>query len=209
VALADILKRIDADAKGESDAIIAEAEREAEEMLAEAKKRAAAHSEQMLARARDEADNEASTRLAAARLDARDRMLGVKQDLVERVLKDIVSRIEGLPDDEYAALIAREVADIARGDERLLVGEADHSRLSKSLPKALKEAGVKVEVGDSTKEIKHGVMLQGDRVRADVSPQALVDANRDRLTSLVADALFGNGEEPAGKDESAGSGGEG
>ncbi len=208
MAIADILKRIDSDAKSESDAIIAEAEREAAETLAAAKKRAVAESERMLERARSEAENEASTRLAAARLSARDRLLAVKQDLVEQVLGDVAVQIEGLPDDEYTELIAEEVAKIARENERLLIGEADHKRLSKHLPVALKKSGVKLDIDGATEEIQRGVILSGERVRAEVSPQALVDASRDRLTSLIADALFEDDDSAEG-DSNDSSGGEG
>lgn len=193
MALADILKRIDRDSDGESGDVLQVAEREVDRMLADAKASVAADRERELARAEMMARDDARTRIAGARLRGRDRVLGEKRVLIERVLQHAGENIEKLADDRYAALFVREIVQATRGGERILVAEADAERLAVALPAALAAAGVDAKVAGSTSLVAHGVLLEGERMRVEISPAAMVDARRAELEALVSEHLFGGG----------------
>ncbi|MDP2182208.1 MAG: hypothetical protein Q8K99_06535 [Actinomycetota bacterium] len=191
MALADILKRIDRDAEDEANDVLLTAEREAQRLHAEAEATVVADHEREVAHAQAVAQDDARTRIAGARLRGRDRVLGEKRVLIDRVLHRSVESIEKLADDRYATLHAREVARATRGGERILVAEADGPRLNATLPAALAAVGVDAELSGTTGDIAHGVLLQGERMRMEISPAAMVDARRAELEALVSKHLFG------------------
>jgi len=192
VALADILRRIEEDAEAEAAAILREAEEAAAAVRAQAQERARLRTEQVVARTKAEAEAAARTRLATARLAARDNALAAKRHLVERVLAEVVAHLEELPADEYAAFIARQVAQVARGGEALSIGQEDHMRLSARIAPALAAAGAQVSVRGTTAALDRGVLIEGDRVRVEVSARALVASRKERLVEVVSRALFGD-----------------
>lgn len=191
MALADIIKRIESDTVSEADSIVAAAQAEADRLRAGAKRAAQEHREQELARVRIEVAEAISTRIATARLNGRDLVIGEKRAFIDRALGEAVSRIESLPDAEYAALIAREVAGVVRGGEAIEVGSKDAGRLETSLPAALAAAGVDARVSGRTDDIERGVIVRGERMSVEVSVASMADARRTELESLVATTLFG------------------
>ncbi len=195
MALADIVRRIAEDARREADDLVLAAERSAAEMRRDAEARAQLEHDSLIAHGRAEAEAEAKTRLASARLGERDRMLAAKGALVRRVLDDAVSRLESLPDEEYATLIAREVSAIARGGERVALGESDNRRLATFLPPAIARIGADIEIAGSTTVIDMGALLLGERMRVEVSARALVEGRADQLSAVAGEVLFGEDSE--------------
>lgn len=197
MALADIIRRIAEDARREADDLVLAAERSAEETRQEARVRAQFEHDSLVARGRAEAEAEGKTRLASARLGERDRMLAAKGALVRRVLDDAISRLESLPDEEYAALIAREVSALARGGEHVALGESDSRRLATFLPPAIARIGTDIEIAGTTGAIGMGALLLGERMRVEVSARALVEGRADHLSAVAGEILFGEADESA------------
>lgn len=193
MALADILQRIAQDAADEAAAIVREAEEAASRLRADAHAQAADRHERTVESARGRATEEARTRLARARIAARDSALAARREMVDRVLAETVARLERLPAAGYTAFIAREVAGVARGGERLSIASADAERLVPGLADALADAGVEVRYAGLTEALAHGVVLEGDRVRGEVSPAAVVAAHAEALTARIVGDLFDRG----------------
>lgn len=192
MALGDIVRRIEDDARREAEGILMEAERAAGELRSQAEMRARTARDRIIEQGHAEADAEARTRLASARLQARDRLLAARGDLVRRAIAMAVARLEELPDATYTALLAKHVVRSARGIVRIVVGQADESRLRAHLPGALAGAGVAAEIEGSTDAITRGLLLLGDRMQVEVSPRALVEAEHDRLDDIAVAVLFGH-----------------
>jgi vacuolar-type H+-ATPase subunit E/Vma4 len=192
VALADILQRIEHDSLAEAAEILSVAEDGAAAVRADAQERARARTRQVVEHTTHEAEAAARTRLATARLGARDNALAAKRHLVERVLAEVAETLESLPAEEYAAFIAHEVKQVARGGESVSVGHEDHGRLGIGLAPALAAAGCQVAIRGVTGAIDRGVLIEGDRVKVEVSARSLVASRRDHLVALVSDALFGD-----------------
>ncbi len=190
MALADILQRIDRDADAEANAVVLAAEAHAERLRHEAQAESVAHREHEIARAEREAADDARTRLAGARLRGRDRVLAEKRALIERAIGSAEASIVALPDDRYVALMVREISASARGGEKISLGEADAARLG-GLQEALAAADVNAAVVGATSAVKHGVVLEGDRMRVEVSPAALIESRRGELEAHIMETLFG------------------
>ncbi|GAB4277237.1 MAG: hypothetical protein Kow0056_08520 [Coriobacteriia bacterium] len=196
MALADILRRIESDADEEAFCILDEAKREADWIVEQAKGEAELLRERILAEARAEAEREKETALANARLQARDRSVAARLELVSRVLRQAEETLLGLPDDEYAAFIARSIVRQARGDERVLIGSEDEGRLASQLPEAVSKAAeeegitLALEYADERVPGERGVILMGERSRVEVSPAAILRERAAEMKALAARALF-------------------
>lgn len=189
MAIADIITRIEDDARAEAAAIVAAAQEHADAFVAAAQTEAEREAAHIRARGADVARVEADTLLANARLAARDAMLQAKKDLAERVLENVREAVESLPDDEYAAFIARETARAAVPGQRVLVAPADAGRLSE-LQSRLDTLGVNVTVSGEATGLKRGARIEGDGVRVEVSPAAYVAEHHADMLQVAVRALF-------------------
>ena len=189
MAIADIITRIELDAQAEADALLAAARERAEAAIAAVRAEAERDAARIRARGAAGARVEADTLLANARLAARDGLLGAKKELAEHVLDEARARLESLPDDEYAAFIAREVVRVAVSGQVVRVAPADSEKLA-SLGERLAAAGAPVTVAGEATGLARGVRVEGDGVRVEVSPAAYVAERHDRLLPLAVRALF-------------------
>ena len=191
MALADIVRRIDSDAETEAAAIVTAAQDDADRFVESADREAVKARELSLERARTAAKEEASLRVAGARLRGRDRLLSEKRVLVDRVFTRAHAALVSLPDDEYAMLLAQDIASATRGGEDVMLGTEDADRLQAHLPGALESFGCDARVMEEPATLSRGALLVGDRMRVEVSIDSLIAARREEYETLVADYLFG------------------
>ncbi|MDO9108448.1 MAG: hypothetical protein Q7U89_05595 [Coriobacteriia bacterium] len=194
MALSDIIQRIDRDADAEAFALLAVAEERSAAQHTAVTAAAEADKAALLAKSAHQSEQDARTLVATARLRGRDRVLAEKRVLIARALDKAVESIEALDDALYAKVLATGVVKVARGGEIIRPASADAARLAGTLEPALSAVGIKATVGEPVVDLAHGILVQGDRVRAEVSARAMVDANRSELESLVAEKLFGGDE---------------
>lgn len=189
MAIADIITRIEQDAQAEADALLAAARDRAEAAVAAVKSEAERDAARIKSRGAEVARVEAETLLANARLAVRDGLLGAKRELAERVLGEARERLESLPDDDYAAFIAREVVRVAAPGQVVRVAPADGQRLA-SLGERIVAAGAPVTIAGEAEGLVRGVRVEGDGVCVEVSPAAYVTERHDRLLPVAVRALF-------------------
>ncbi|MBN2405585.1 MAG: hypothetical protein JXE06_08390 [Coriobacteriia bacterium] len=195
MALADIIGRIESDAGAEGRALTDGARARAEAIMAEAKREGEHFHERAVHDARRDAESRAATLLANARLSARDEMLSGKRALVERVLREAEEQLLALDDEAYSRLIARGIVRAAHGGDHVRVAAADKMRLSglaSAVQALLAEEGINRELvfSEETADIAHGVILQADRVSAEISPASLIAGRRDELAGVASSRLF-------------------
>lgn len=192
MAIDDIVGKIAEDAGQEAAVLLAAAEADAARVTAEASARADEAAAKVVAREAALAERDAATILANARLQARDAMLVARLELGAEVLDKAREALVALPDDEYAALLARGVAGSVKGGETVLLGSADAQRLRAILPAALAAAGAgTLQLGDAPADVERGVAVHGERTRVDVSPAAIIAERRNELLALAGAELFG------------------
>jgi len=194
VALADIIAKIESDAAEEAAGIVAVAEEQAATRLADARSKAEAHTAEVLQAAATAAKREADTVVVNARLHARDAEVTARRALVEEALHAAAEAIAQLPDDRYAAFLASRIAGAAKGGESLSLGSEDAERATRvSAALSALAPDLSLVVSDTPAPFLRGALLTGDRVRVDLSLDAIVEERRDELEMIVARALFGQG----------------
>jgi len=194
VALADILNRIDIDANSEGQAFIDAAQAEADRLLADARAHADEAAETIRRAAAREASLEAATLLANARLAARDALLTAKREVLDGALVRLAEQIVAMPDDRYAAYLARAIAGVARGGERVRVAAADAGRLDglRAAVDAVAGRDLGLVFDSTAADIEHGVMLLGERDSVDLSIAGIIDGQREELLMRLAALVFGD-----------------
>lgn len=195
MALADIIDRIEGDAVREGQSLLDAAQAEAEQLLTAARDEAEGAAKRAVADAEREAARDAATLVAAARLAARDEALAGRRALIERAMAALADRLVALPDAEYVEYLADAIAKSARGDERVLVAEADRDRLgdlAAAVEVRARELGRELALAypDEPAPVAAGVLLEGERESVDLSIVGLIETRRESLVMEVADALF-------------------
>jgi vacuolar-type H+-ATPase subunit E/Vma4 len=191
VALKDILTRIGTDGDTEAQAILSTAKEQAAALVAEATERAKAHRAQVAAAAQATAAREADTILVNARLAARDAEVSARRALIDEVLAATAEALAALPDGEYVRFLAGRIAREASGGERLSFGSEDRDRANavvRELERIAPQLEVSVSGGPAS--FARGALLEGARVRADLSLAALVEECREELEIVAARVLF-------------------
>ena len=191
MALADILTRIDGDTESETGAILSAAKERAGTIVAEATARAGAHRTEVAAAATAAATREADTIVVNARLAARDAEVTARRRLLDEAFVAAADALAALPDAEYARFLAARVAAVARGGETLSFGAADMGRAILVIDEIARIAPqLPLQVAEKPAPFERGALLEGPRVRANLSLAALIDENRDDLEVAVARVLF-------------------
>lgn len=194
MALADIIRKIETDADSEAQALISAAEERATAVMATARQRAEEERDALLARSGAEAEREASRLVAAAKLSSRDEALRQRRMLLDEVLNQTVEALAAMPDAEYATFLAANIIAVARGGESLRLGAADANRAA-ALTEALRllAPGLNLQLVTEPAPFDRGALVEGERVRADLSLASLVEERRDQLELTLASVLFSEG----------------
>ncbi len=195
MALADIIRRIEDDARIEADAVVARASNEAAAHLAEAAQHTKEEVDRLVLNARKEAEAAASTRIAAARLAARDEALRARRALLDEALQAVVDAIAALDDDDYVRLLGERLVAGARTGDTVSLGRADATR-EEALRAfvAAHPTELSLEWTDAPAPVERGVVLSAARTSLEITPRTLVEARRADVEAMLAAALFGNME---------------
>lgn len=189
MAIADIITRIEQDAQAEAEAIIAAARQRADAIVAEAQTDSEKQAARIKAHNAEAARVEAEMLLANARLAARDELLRAKQELAGRVIAGVRTALETLPDDDYAAFIARETARVAVPGQHVRVAAADVQRLA-DLAARVAALGVEITMDGEADGLARGVSVESDGVRVEVSPAAYVAERHGDILQIAVRELF-------------------
>jgi len=189
-----ITERITEDVRREIDQLDDETRRKAAEIQARCEAQAKQESEDILARGRKAAEERVERLGSVSRLEARKTILAAKQEMVGRAFDLAVDRLAGLPEADYTALLAKLAAGAARsGREQVVLSQKDRTRYGKQVVtqanKLLGERGA-LTLSEEARPIRGGLILRGDRVEVNCSFETLVRLQRDALAAQVAQVLF-------------------
>ena len=127
-----ITGRIAQDAQAEAEAILAQARAQADEIAAKYDKQAQAEAQAILQRGTQAAQQREERLGSVAQLEARKLTLGAKQEMVEQAFRKALEKLCALPDEEYAALLAKLAAQASRtGREQVILSQKDRTRFGK------------------------------------------------------------------------------
>jgi len=187
-----ILQRIDSEAQSEVDAILAKAKQEA----ADAEAKASAEAEKLAADIDARGDKDAAEReerlVSVAQMEARQKILAAKQEVMEEAFTGALDKLCGAPDEEYAALCAGLLVKAAPGGKGEAVFAKDRQNAGRMAVEAANKAlgGGSLKLSPETRPIKGGFILLSGNVEVNCSFETLVRLQRSEAAGDVARLLF-------------------
>jgi len=193
MAVEDILKKIESDAREAALAIVAEMEREAETVLDGARTKAAREKERLKARAEQRAAEERNRIMTLAKLSARRDLLSEKQRLIDEVFAGAREKMIALGRDDYRrAMRAYLIDNVESGDEEVVVAEGDDRIDQAFLDEVSREIGRGggLRLSKERRPIGGGFVLVSGRTEVNCALDTILRAARERLETEVAGILF-------------------
>ena len=125
-----ITARIQADAQAEASQILQEGEKKAAGVKAEYQARAEREAKALRQEGEAAAQRQLERLESAAVMEAKTQMLSAKQACLEEAFAKTQEKLLALPDEEYAALLARMAVQAAKtGREEVILNARDHKRV--------------------------------------------------------------------------------
>lgn len=194
--LPDIIRKIEETSTAESRKVLDEAEDRRRTIVSAAQAEASTRRDQILGEARSQAGKAES--LSKARADAlrRQLVLKAKQELVDSVFADALTKMSSMPSAQYKDTILQAIRSFATGTETVTFGPEDQARLgpdfakeaNAALVKAGKQGQIKVTYGTSS--LGGGLILTNGGVAENITFTALIGRLRDEMEMEVARVLF-------------------
>ena len=184
-----ITDRIEADAREQAKAIIAEAEAKCAEIRKENEKKAQERTK--------DCESGLERRKSAAEMDAKKSVLALKQDCVAEAFDMAKRRLADMPEDSYVGFLASLAASAAAdGSGEIVLSARDRERCGKAVLEranaALAAKGLTpaLTLAADSREISGGLILRQGGVEVNCSIEALVEALKGPMTADVARTLF-------------------
>ena len=193
-----IIGQIEADARREAAALKEQAEAQAREVRNRGQVRGEREAARILEEGRVTAAGREERLVSAARLEERKKLLALKQRLVGRAFERALQRLCALPEEEQIDFLSRLAAAAAlTGWERVVLSPSGRARWGGQVVRranaALGERG-RLTLSEGSRDIKGGLVLEGEQTEVDCSFEALVREQREALSASVARFLFEEGD---------------
>lgn len=192
-----ITDRIEADAREQAKAIIAEAESKCAEIRKENEKKAQERYLQLIRNGTKDCESGLERRKSAAEMDAKKSVLALKQDCVAEAFDMAKRRLADMPEDSYVGFLASLAASAAAdGSGEIVLSARDRERCGKAVLEranaALAAKGLTpaLTLAADSREISGGLILRQGGVEVNCSIEALVEALKGPMTADVARTLF-------------------
>lgn len=192
-----ITDRIEADAREQAKAIIAEAEAKCAEIRKENEKKAQERYLQLIRNGTKDCESGLERRKSAAEMDAKKSVLALKQDCVAEAFDMAKRRLADMPEDSYVGFLASLAASAAAdGSGEIVLSARDRERCGKAVLEranaalAAKGLAPALTLAADSREISGGLILRQGGVEVNCSIEALVEALKGPMTADVARTLF-------------------
>ena len=188
-----IIAHIQADAKAQADAILAQAEQQCAEIRQNYEIKARdAYGEKIRVGVKANQDKlDSIDRLV--RMEGRKSVLALKQEMVSASFDRACEMLVSLPGDKYVELLAKLAAQASvSGDEELVLNERDRAGIGEAVVKAANEklGGGKLTLAGETGDFKGGLILRRGSIEANCTVELLVELCRGEMSAQLAKVLF-------------------
>jgi V/A-type H+-transporting ATPase subunit E len=197
VSIENIVAKILGDAEKQVQAIHAAGYVSEEAKLAEAKQVATAQAEGLVAAAEARVAEEGARRLTAARLEARKKLLAVKQSVMEEAFVAALAELRALPVGEQRKLVSAMLLDAAEtGAEQVACAKEDsHIFTPAFIAEVNASLAAQGKRGELTLAKEHrptggGFYLLGENLEINATFPTLLKSVREQLEPEVAAVLF-------------------
>lgn len=192
-----IIAHIQADAKAQADAILAQAEQQCAQIRQEYEKQAKeAYGSAIRAGVRDCQEKTDSVE-RIARMEAKKALLALKQDLVSQSFDKARQRLISLPVKQMVPFLAKLAAQASvTGDEEILLSAKDRAKLGDKVVKAANELlaaqgkTADLRLAGEAGDFEGGLILRRGSVEANCTLGLLVELQRADMAAELAGVLF-------------------
>ncbi|MBO5556356.1 MAG: hypothetical protein J5927_04150 [Oscillospiraceae bacterium] len=188
-----IIAHIQADAQAQADAILAQAEQQCAAIREDfAQKAGELYSEKLRAGTKA-CQDQVDSQERIAQMEAKKSVLALKQEMVSRSFDMARARIIALPEEKYAAFLAKLAAQASTtGDEQIVLNAADRERVGAQVVK-LANARLgdgRLTLSEETGSFDGGLLLRRGNVEVNCTVELLVELCRGDMSAQLADVLF-------------------
>ena len=188
-----IIAHIQADAKAQADAILAQSELQCAEIRrsyeAQAKERYGEKIRQGVKACQDNIDSVERIN----QMEAKKSILALKQEMVSKSFEKACDMLTALPEEQYVALLAKLAAQASvSGDEEIILNARDKAAVGAAVVEkanALLPAG-KLSLSAATGDFAGGLLLRRGSIEANCTIELLVELCRGDMSAQLAKVLF-------------------
>ena len=188
-----IIAHIQADAKAQADAILAQAEQQCASIREDYGKKAKdVYGEKIRAGVKDTQDRADSIE-RLAQMESKKAVLAVKQELVSESFEKARETIVALPEEQYVAFLAKLAAQASvTGAEELVLSARDREAVGEKVVKAANARlkGGRLSLSDSTGDFSGGLILRRGSIEVNCTAELLVELCRSDMSAKLAGVLF-------------------
>ena len=188
-----IIAHIQADAKAQADAILAQAEQQCAEIRRNYERKAKdAYAEKIRLGVKSNQDKLDSVE-RLTRMESRKAILALKQEMVSAGFDKAVEELIALPQEKYIALLAKLAFQASStGDEEIVLNARDKAEIGAAVVKAANALlpGGKLTLSDDTGDFKGGLILRRGSIEANCTVELLVELCRGDMSAQLAGVLF-------------------
>ena len=188
-----IIAHIQADAKAEADAILAQAEQQCAEIKAEFDKKASDRYSERIRSGVMACQDEVDSRVRIDQMEARKGTLAVKQEMVALAFDKALEQLCNLPEEEYVAFLASLAAkaSVSR-DEEIILNARDRAAVGEKVVSAANNrlGSGRLTLAAETRDFAGGLILRRGNVEANCTAELLVELQRGELSAEIAGLLF-------------------
>lgn len=188
-----IIAHIQADAKAQANAILAQAEQQCASIRGDYEKKASAAYGDKIRAGVKECQDRVDSMERIAQMEAKKGVLALKQEMVSASFDKAQDMIIGLPKEQYAAFLAKLAAQAAvTGEEEVLLNGRDRDTVG---PAAVKAANEKLGAGKLTLaadagNFAGGLILRRGNIEVNCTVELLVELCRADMSAQLAGVLF-------------------
>lgn len=195
--LSNLTSKIIEDANIKAKEIVSSALIQETEILNKSKSQAEKRKAEIIEKSKIEAVTKKERVISNALLEVRDNKLKAKQEIIEKVFDESLTKLNNLSMEQYSSFVKNYILSLdICGDEEIIVGEKESNKISSELlsdiNSLLKEKGKKGELKLSlqTRNIQGGFILYKNGIEINCTFEDLVPSLRDELEDEVVGVLF-------------------
>jgi V/A-type H+/Na+-transporting ATPase subunit E len=197
MALAELKQKIIADAEVQGKKITDEANAEAEKIIVKAREDLAKLTKQVEKDGDQLANERYQNIVTLAKVSGRNKVLAVRQNMVDTVFSKVLDRMKNLSDDKFREFAKNVLSKYPpQEDIKLMVGKKNKSLIGgkfvDELNQSLKAPG-KFVLTDADREFDYGFYLVTNWMEIDLTYNGILRTIREEMEMDVIETLFGKG----------------
>jgi V/A-type H+-transporting ATPase subunit E len=122
-----------------------------------------------------------------AKLEARNKILGAKQNKLQAVFDRVLKSLVDLPEKEYLEIFKTMLKRAVKGGEEVIVSERDRKRIT---PEFLSQIDPSFKLSSETRDMSGGFVLKSGRIETNSSFEVLLSSTRRELEPEVLKTLL-------------------